>query len=102
MNYYSTNKKSSPADFREATINGQAPDRGLYFPDAIPAVDQELIKNIESYSNEEIAFRVIKPFVSASIPDATLMEIVKETVNFPLPLKRIDERIFSLELFHGP
>lgn len=102
MKYYSTNKQSAIVDFKEATINGQAPDKGLYFPENIPAVDQELIKNIDKYSNEEIAFRIIRPYAASSIADDKLMQIVKETVNFPIPLARLNDSIFSLELFHGP
>ncbi|HET7896052.1 MAG TPA: hypothetical protein VFL47_00230, partial [Flavisolibacter sp.] len=33
MNYYSTSNQSLKANFREAAIQGQAPDKGLYFPD---------------------------------------------------------------------
>ena len=36
MLYYSTGKIAPKVDFREATINGQAPDKGLYFPETIP------------------------------------------------------------------
>jgi threonine synthase len=102
MKYYSTNKQSPLVDFKEATINGQAPDKGLYFPEKIPVVDQDLIKNIEKYSNEEIAFRVIAPYVGESIPKDKLMQIVKETISFPIPLIQLNESVFSLELYHGP
>ena len=102
MNYYSTNKNSPLVDFKEAAIKGQAPDKGLYFPGRIPQVESTLIDNIENISNEEIAFRVIKPYVGGSIDDGPLFQIVSETVNFPIPLVQINERIFSLELFHGP
>lgn len=40
MLYYSTNKNSPKVDFREATIKGQAPDKGLYFPEQIPQLDK--------------------------------------------------------------
>lgn len=102
MNYYSTNKNSPIVDFREATIKGQAPDKGLYFPETIPQVDRDLIENINKYSNEEIAFRVIKPYVGGTIDDKKLEEIVSETINFSIPLVKVNENIFSLELFHGP
>ena len=102
MNYYSLNKKSPVASFREATILGQAPDKGLYFPETIPKVDKELIANIESISNEEIAFRVIQPYIGAGIKEEELYRIVSETVNFPIPLVKVNESISSLELFHGP
>jgi len=102
MKYYSTNKKSPIVDFKEAAIKGQAPDKGLYFPERIPRVESNLLDNIENFSNEEIAFRVIKPYVGDSIDDEHLFQIVCETVNFPIPLVQINDRIFSLELFHGP
>ncbi len=102
MKYRSTNKQSPVVDFKEATINGQAPDRGLYFPEKIPVVDDQLLKNIESLSNEEIAFRVIAPYAGDSIPGDKLNQIVAETINFPIPLARINESVYSLELFHGP
>lgn len=102
MKFYSTNKKSPIVDFKDATINGQAPDKGLYFPEAIPTVDKSLIDGIEGLSNEEIAFRVIRPYVSHTIDEEKLYQIVSETINFPIPLIKITNRIFSLELFHGP
>ncbi|MEO5946655.1 MAG: threonine synthase [Chitinophagaceae bacterium] len=102
MNFYSTNKQSPLVDFKQATIKGQAPDKGLYFPEMIPQVDKELIKEIENYSNEEIAFRVIKPYVGNVIDDEKLFQIVSETVNFLIPLVKVTENISSLELFHGP
>ena len=40
--------------------------------------------------------------MSESIPENTLRQIVKETLNFPIPLVKLNENIFSLELFHGP
>lgn len=101
MKYYSINRKSPLVDFKEATIKGQAPDRGLYFPETIPQIDVALIKNIEKYTNDEIAFEVIKPFVGNCIPKSKLFEIVNETLNFPIPLLPVTENTFSLELFHG-
>ena len=102
MNFYSLNKKSPHVNFKEATINGQAPDKGLYFPESIPQVTKELISNIENISNEEIAFEVIKPYVGNTITDDELYNIVKETINFSLPLVKVTEDVFSLELYHGP
>jgi threonine synthase len=102
MNYYSLNKQSPTVDFKQATIAGQAPDKGLYFPETIPQLDKDFIENIDQCSNEEIAFKVIKPYVGNCIPDEELKRIVAETVNFNIPLVPISEGISSLELFHGP
>ena len=102
MLYFSTNNQSPIANFKEATIKGQAQDKGLYFPQSIPLMNEELIKNISKYSNEEIAFEVIKPYVGDTIPEDILRKIVAETVNFPIPLVAINDSISSLELYHGP
>jgi threonine synthase len=102
MQFYSLNKKSPNVNFKDATVNGQAPDKGLYFPENIPHVKKELIANIENISNEEIAFEVIKPYVGNTINEADLFSIVKDTVNFSIPLVKVTDDIFSLELYHGP
>ncbi len=102
MQFYSTNKQSPSVSFKEATIKGQAPDKGLYFPEYIPQLEAEFIKNIEQYSNEEIAYRVIAPYVGEEMTEETLRRIVSETVNFPIPLVPVTDSISSLELFHGP
>jgi threonine synthase len=102
MKYHSTNRKSPDTDFRDATIKGQAPDKGLYFPKNIPVHKKDFYENIGQYSNEEIAFRVIQPYVGGTIPDDELQKIVAETINFPIPLVQVNENIWSLELFHGP
>lgn len=102
MKYYSLNNQSPIVDFKAATIAGQAPDKGLYFPKTIPSVDKKLIENIECYSSEAIAYELIQPFVGDAIPASILKTIVEETVNFDIPLVKISDSISSLELFHGP
>lgn len=102
MQFYSLNEQSPDVNFKDATINGQAPDKGLYFPHEIPQVKKELIDNIENISNEEIAFEVIKPYVGDTIPENELRCIASETVNFSIPLINVNDRISSLELYHGP
>ncbi len=102
MKYFSTNKKSPSVSFKEATIRGQAPDKGLYFPETIPMLQEDLIKDIEKLSNEEIALKVIMPYIGDEIPEDKLLQIVSETINFPIPLVKVSDTISSLELFHGP
>ena len=102
MNYYSLNHKSPISTFKNAVVNGIAPDRGLYFPDTITPLPKDFIKNIRNFSNHEIAFEVIKQFVGDEIPTDKLKEIIAETVSFDFPVVPVDDNIGSLELFHGP
>jgi threonine synthase len=102
MQYYSLNRQSPPVDFRAATIAGQAPDGGLYFPETIPQFSAEFLKNLPTLSPADIAYAVMQPYVGDTIPEADLRRICAETVDFPFPLVPITEQIGSLELFHGP
>ncbi len=102
MKYYSTNKQSAPVDFMEATIKGLAPDKGLYFPETIPQLDLAFINDIEKYTNAEIAYRLISPYIGNVIPAEKLMQIAQESINFEIPLVKITNNISSLELYHGP
>ncbi len=100
--YYSLNHNAPDVSFAEATVKGQAPDKGLYFPHAIPKLPKGFVENIKSYSKEEIGVTVMKPYVGDSIPDDVLQSIVSETINFDFPLVKVTEDKFALELFHGP
>ena len=101
MQYFSTNRKSAHVSFREATLNGQPDDKGLYFPATIPQLSTDFWRDFETKSPPQIAFEVIKPFVGDAIDDETLYRICAETVNFDFPLVKITENISTLELFHG-
>ena len=102
MKYYSTNGAPERVSFREACIRGQAPDKGLYFPELLPVHDPVFLTGLKELSDAEIAFRVIRPYAGESIQDEELYRICSETVDFPIPLVKIREGISSLELFHGP
>lgn len=102
MQYYSLNQQAPNVSFREATLLGQAPDKGLYFPGYIPKVDPSLITHIGQYAKEELAFRIMLPYVGNTISEDALYQIVSETVNFDFPLVPVNDAIASLELFHGP
>ena len=102
MLYYSLNRKSLPVDFRTATIAGQAPDGGLYFPESIPQFSADFLQSLPRLSRAEVAYEVMRPYVGDTIPAADLRRICAETVDFDFPLVPITGRIGALELFHGP
>ena len=102
MKYYSLNNKENKVSFQEAVIQGLAPDRGLYFPETISQLPPSFFDEIENLSNEEIAFEAIKQFVGTEIPEPELKQILKETLSFDFPLVKVEENVFSIELYHGP
>lgn len=102
MDFYSLNHKAPSASFKEAVIKGLAPDKGLYFPTSIEKLPASFFDSISKLSHNEIAFEVIKQFVTPEIPEAELKKIVEETLCFDFPVVNINDKISSLELFHGP
>ncbi len=102
MHYFSTNRVSPHVSFRDAVLNGQPDDKGLYFPSEIHRLSDGLIDQLADLSNEQIAFDVIKPYIAGEISDDILFEICRETVNFGFPLVPVTDQISTLELFHGP
>ena len=63
MQYYSLNKKADKSSFENAVKRGLAPDRGLYFPEKITALDAQFFKEFDQLSNSEIAFYAIRQFM---------------------------------------
>lgn len=102
MNYYNLKDKGEQVNFKTASIRGQGKEKGLFFPETIPQFDEDFIQNLNQFSDEEIAFRCMKDFVGDEIPEEDLRQIISETISFEIPLKKINDKISVLELFHGP
>jgi threonine synthase len=102
MKYYSTNQQAPDATLEEAVVKGLAPDKGLYMPHFIKSLPTQFFDTIESHSFQEIAYRVAEAFFGEDIPADVLQNIVYDTLSFDVPAVRVTDRIYSLELFHGP
>ncbi|MFS4457439.1 threonine synthase [Maribacter sp. 2304DJ31-5] len=102
MNFYSLNNKAPNVSFKEAVINGIAPDKGLYFPERITALPASFFERIQDLSDQEIAYTAILQFVDGEIPNVILKEILKEVLDFEFPVIPIEKNVGTLELFHGP
>jgi len=102
MKYYSTNNKTLSISFREAVIEGLPPDNGLYMPYMIPELIDEFFDELPRLNLQEIAFLVLSNFVGDSIPEDDLWKIINKAYSFNIPLIEVDEKNFSLELYHGP
>ena len=75
MKYYSLAHQSPDVDFKTATLRGQAPDKGLYFPEHIPVVAPGFVDALPAHSLAAIATRVLSPFTEGVLPEATLADI---------------------------
>ncbi len=102
LRFHSTNGQSPAVSLREAMLAGQAPDRGLYFPEQFPRLAADEIAAFAKRPYHEIAFRVLSKFTDGIIPDADLAAMCREAYNFSIPIEKIHDRIFLMRLDQGP
>jgi len=98
LRYLSTRGTSPAISLEEALFAGPAPDGGLYVPETLPAI----APSPKGASLNETALRVATALFGDDVPSSALEAIVRESLDFPIPLARVEEGIWSLELFHGP
>ena len=102
MQYYSTNHQAPHATLEKAVVKGLAEDRGLYMPEHIKKLQKEFFDNIHKLSFQEIACTVAEAFFGEDVDAQALRKIVCDTLAFDCPVVKVEDNIYSLELFHGP
>ncbi len=88
--------------FRDALFQGQAPDGGLFVPASplrIPPADRAALANLGFPGRAALAAR---RFLGDEIPGELLRAVVRDALDFPVPIREIEPGIHLLELFHGP
>lgn len=102
MLYYSTNKQVSGVSLQDAVVKGLADDRGLFMPDRIKQLPADFYANMDKMSFQEIACAVADAFFGEDVEAGALKNIVCDALDFDTPLVQVTDRIYSLELYHGP
>ncbi|HAD09545.1 MAG TPA: threonine synthase [Porticoccaceae bacterium] len=107
MKYISTRGACPPQSFADVVLTGLASDGGLFVPETVPQIGLEEINSWRGLSYEELAFRVMAPFVAGEIPDEALKGIINEAYSgfrhrAIAPLVQTSHNEWVLELFHGP
>jgi threonine synthase len=103
--YVSTRGAAPVVDFAEALLRGMAPDGGLYMPVTWPALTPDAWAPGRGYA--EMARSAMTPFIGAALPEGALDRALDRLVaGFSpaevTPLRRLEDDLYLLELFHGP
>ncbi|MEI6536945.1 MAG: threonine synthase [Verrucomicrobiaceae bacterium] len=105
MNYLSTRGQSRLQTFSEAVEAGLAPDGGLFLPESLPDISGKL-SAWASLSYPQLAaefFQLFAPDISHDEWHAlTAQAYAKFDSPDVAPLKKLTEKTYVLELFHGP
>lgn len=107
VKYISTRGTAPALGFEDVLLTGLARDGGLYLPEQWPALAPDEIAALAGKSYEDVALRVMKPYVGGEIPDAELAAIIGDAYatfrhRLVTPLVQIGPSDWILELFHGP
>lgn len=107
MKYISTRGAAPVLDFGQAMMTGLARDGGLYVPETVPLMAPAEIAALAGLPYEEVAFRVMRPFIGGFFADDELKRLLTQAYQgfghaARAPLKELAANHFLLELFHGP
>ncbi|HYU13572.1 MAG TPA: threonine synthase [Stellaceae bacterium] len=110
MRYLST-RDARPAPitsgFEGVLLAGLAEDGGLYVPQSLPTLDADALRELAGHSYAEQAARIVALFAGEAFAAAELRGLTEAAyASFRhaavAPLVQLDERLWLLELFHGP
>ena len=95
IRYYSTNRRldglpglapfKGRVSFREALIQGQAPDEGLFMPEPIPRLSIDDILALKGAPYAKAALLVAHAFLGEELSRDVLRQIVEDSYNFDVP-----------------
>ncbi len=100
--FVSTAGRAPRAGLAEAVRRGLAPDGGLYFPRRLEHLPPAFFAELAGMDLAESASRVAEHLMAGELEGGALRRIVREALDFPIPLVALTERLRILELFHGP
>ena len=98
MELFNLKDKSEQVDFATAVKRGIGSNQGLFFPDEIKPLD-----NIDKLLEMPLVERsqvILRHLIGDEVPE--LESIIADAFTFKAPLVKADDRIYALELFHGP
>ncbi|HBS19274.1 MAG TPA: threonine synthase, partial [Flavobacteriales bacterium] len=102
MLYHSLTDRQLTRSFAQAVVEGLAPDKGLYYPERIPSLPQELWLSEEDLNPWDLGAAMMAPLAEGDLRHEDLLDILKDVLNFPLGLHEVEDNVYALELFHGP
>lgn len=107
MKYISTRGKAPALAFADVVLAGLAEDGGLYVPEQLPKFSNAEIAGWAGLSYQELAFKIMAPFVAGELPEDDLRGLIEQSYQrfrHPAiaPLVQTAHNEWVLELFQGP
>ena len=102
MKWISTRGGSPPITFIDALFAGTAPDGGLYMPERLDPLPAGIVDRLRGADIVEIGTTIGAHILRDEITRQALEPLIREALDFPVPVVKVTDRVSVLELFHGP
>jgi threonine synthase len=102
MRFASRTHPELTVGFREALFAGLAPDGGLYHPVEAPDLSGLFASFGDSTPFADVAAETAAALLSPEVPPETARSMARAAFPFSPELRRLDDSLLLLELFHGP
>ena len=102
IHFYSTNREVTPVDLREALLQGQAADRGLFMPEQYPVFTSAELSALTGRPYAEVAFTILQQYTAGVIDEATLKALCTDAYDYDVPLEHVVGRRHLMRLDCGP
>lgn len=102
MLFRSTHNHTDHVSLLMALARSKPASGGLYVPERIPVLPPAVVENFAGMTMADIAYVVGNAFFGDELDAATLRRIAATSFDFNVPLVRLDNNMYALELFHGP
>lgn len=101
MRFRSIHGMAPAVGFREALLQGLAPDGSLYIPETLPRSNALNFDLGPTLHLPTVAAGVMTAFID-DLPATTVQHLAESAFSFPIPLVNLETDLYLLELFHGP
>ena len=98
----STRGQAPAVSLRDAVLAGIAPDGGLYVPARIDRLPDAWWHAHRHRTFQDVAVALAAELAGDEFDRGTLSSLVRDALNFPVPIVQLDDHLSVVELFHGP
>ncbi|KQA18228.1 threonine synthase [Vibrio metoecus] len=100
MKLYNLKENDEQVSFGQAVRQGLGRNQGLFFPAALPKLD-----DIDALLAEDFVSRsskILSALIGDELPADKIRAMVDSAFQFAAPIAKVKEGVYALELFHGP
>ncbi|MFQ5719113.1 MAG: threonine synthase [Acidobacteriota bacterium] len=102
MKYISTGGSGAGVSLEEALFAGVAPDGGLYLPERLVPLSARAIARLRGASFADVGSVILQHLLGDDLPSDVIARVAASALDFPAPVVAVGDRVWCLELFHGP